>query len=92
MPAENVLAPESVRVPEPVFVRLNAPEIIPLSLQIPDEIVIVQLAPSVTAPVPKVRLLVPRKVKFPPQVWVLLLLSVIVPPLVLSTVPPLMVS
>ncbi len=79
MPAENVLAPESVRVPEPVFVRLNAPEIIPLSLQIPDEIVIVQLAPSVPAPVAKVRLLGPRKVQFPPLVRGSFVLRVIVP-------------
>ena len=40
---------------------------------------------------PRIRLFVPVKAKSPPQVCALLLESVIAPPLVLSSVPPLMI-
>ena len=46
-------------------------------------------APSETAPVPRLRSLVPANVKLPDQVWALLVESVIAPPLVLPSVVPL---
>ena len=79
------MAPESVSVPAPAFVRLK-----PLPLMTPPTVrllaftVTVRLAPKVTAPVPRFKLCVPVKVKLPFQTWALLVESVIAPPVVLS--------
>ena len=57
-----------------------------------DDTVTVRVAPSDTAPVPRLRSLMPANVKSPDQVWALFDDSVIAPPLVLPSVPPAMTS
>lgn len=76
-------------VPEPALVRPRPePEIMPPTVRLPAETVIVGVAPSVTLPVPRLRSFVPVKAKSPPQLWVLLFERVMAEPLVLSIVPP----
>ena len=72
--------------------RLKAPPIFPPTVKVPAAIVAFRLPVSVTAPVPRLRLLLPPNVKSPAHDWVLLLVSVMAAPLVLSNVPPLMVN
>jgi hypothetical protein len=52
----------------------------------------VRVAFIVTAPVPRFRSPVPAKMKSPFQFWMLLLVSVLALPLVLSIVPPLILK
>ena len=92
VPPVYVLTPDRVSVPDPAFVKTNAPLMIPPSVRLFALVVTVRAAISVTAPVPRLRALLPTNAKFPPHVWALLLLSVIAVPLVLSMLPPLMVS
>ena len=78
--------------PAPVFVRLKlVPEMMPPTVRLPPLTVTVRLAPSATVPVPMFRSLVPVKAKSPFQLCVLLLVRVRLVPLVLSSVPPVMV-
>ena len=79
-------------VPEPFLVNPKpAPEILPSTMKLPLFTVTVREAFMVTLPVPIFRLpFVPRKVKSPFQLCVLLLVRVLELPLVLSIVPPLM--
>ncbi len=64
----------------------------PPTVSIAALIVTVRPPVNVTAPGPRARLLLPRKVKLRAQVCVLLLLSVMAAPLVLSIEPPLIVK
>src|SRR5271170_2111314 len=75
-PADNVIppsyvpAPFKIKVPAPALVRLNvdAPSVIvPPTVRLPALTVTIRLAPRVTAPVPKLRSLVPTNVKSPFQ-------------------------
>src|SRR4051794_29128349 len=78
-------------MPEPAFVRPNAPPpIAPPTVRVLALTVTVGLAPRVTGPVPRFRLLDPVKVKLPFQVWGLPAVNASGPPLVLLRVPPLM--
>ena len=54
--------------------------------------VTVRLPPSVTAPVPRLRLWVPAKLKLPSQLCAMFVARVSAPPLALSSAPPLIVS
>jgi len=81
--------PEITSVPLPFFVSalLVASALIEPTVKVPPFVVIVRMgAPlRVTTPVPKLRLLEPVKVSEPPEMAILLLfVSVIAPPLVLS--------
>jgi len=64
----------------------------PPSVKVLPETVTVGLAPRATVPVPRFNEELPVKVKLPFQFWVLLLVSVTLPPEVLSMVPPEMVK
>ena len=75
-------------MPVPALVRLKDPPITPPTVRVLALTVTWRFAPRVTAPVPRFRLLVPVKVKSPFQFWVLLLVSVMAPPEVLSIIPP----
>ena len=89
---ENVLAPVKAREPDPAFVSPNpAPEITPPTVKVPPLTVICRLAFITTAPVPRFRFWVPVKAKSPFQFCVLLL-RVTDPAVVLSRIPPVIVS
>ena len=90
VPPEYVLAPVSVKVPLPAFVRLSpAPAMAPPTVRLPQATVTVRLPPRVTAPLPRFNPLGPLKTKSPFQFCTLLAASVMGPPLVLPSVPPL---
>ena len=80
-------------VPVPFFVRPKVePVILPPMVKLPALTVTVREAFIVTLPVPMFRSLVPVKVKSPFQFCVLLAVRVRFAPLVLSSVPPVMVK
>ena len=67
--------------------------ILPPTVRFPELIVIVGLIVSETFPDPRSRFpLVPRNVKLEAHIWVLLLVRVFKLPLVLSILPPLIIS
>ncbi len=85
----------STSVPLPLWVRPKpVPLMAPPTVKVLLLTVKVRLAFIATAPVPRFRLLLvpfePAKVKSPFQYWALLDVLTIAPPLVLSSVPPLM--
>ena len=80
-------------MPDPFLVKFVALLVTkPPTVSVPELTVTVREAFIVTFPVPRFRLFVPAKVKLPFQFWVLLLVRVMAAPLVLSSVPPLMVN
>ena len=92
-PPVKLLAPFSARVPAPALVSENPlPLMTPPTVRVLALTVTVRLAPSATAPVPRLSALVPVKAKSPDQDCALLLISVTATPLVLSSVPPARVS
>ena len=87
------MAPESTSVPLPFLVNPKlVPDITPPTVKLLPSMLRVRVAFIVTAPVPKFRSPVPAKAKSPFQFWVLLLVSVLAMPLVLSIVPPLILK
>ena len=64
---ENVLFPERVSVPFPNLLREKAPEIFPRAVRLEAFVVTCRFADKVILPVPKLRSLVPKKVKSPFQ-------------------------
>ena len=92
---QTCLAPERVSVPLPAFSRPKPPPpplITPPTVRLPADVVTSSKGLIDTAPVPKFSALLPTNVKFPLQVWALLLLRVTDAPLVLSIFPPLIVN
>lgn len=89
IPPVKVFAPLRVKIPVPVFVRLNAPPITPpiVSAFVALFVVTELFALRVTAPVPMFKGLVPVNVNAPPHDWGLFT-RVMLPPLVLSMVVP----
>ena len=82
-----------VRFPEPAFARLYPPVTLPPTVRFPALTVIVGLVVSETFPDPRSRFpFVAAKLKLEAHVWELLLVRVFALPLVLSIVPPLMIS
>jgi hypothetical protein len=83
----RVFAPLTVRVASAPVAFVTVPP--NARLLVPLRVIMRGVAPKVTAPAPNVKLFVPPKVKLPPQVIALVVVSVIAPPkLVLSIVPP----
>ena len=64
-PPENAFAPERVSVPDPVFVKLNAPLIIPATVKLFPVVARDILEPIFTIPEPRFKSLVPKNVKLP---------------------------
>ena len=79
-------------MPAPFFVKENAPDITPPTVKVFAVVVNVLLAERATAPVPKLRGLVPVNIKSAFQFCALFVLSVMAAPEVLSIVPADMVN
>ncbi len=92
VPLLYVFAPMSVSVPEPAFVRLKPAPLMPPTLRLPPSTVTTRLAPRATVPDPMFKLLLPLNTMSAFHTWLLLVERVIGAPLVLSSVPPLIVS
>ena len=89
VPPEKVFDPDNVSAPDPSFViEIAPPAITPPTVKLLPLTVICRLPLGVIAPLPKFKLLVPANAKSLFQDWILLLVSVMAPPLVLSIAPP----
>ena len=91
-PPVNVFAPPSVRVPAPSFVKAKAPLITPGTMRLLPLTVTVRAAESATVPDPRLRTFDPVNVKLPLQVCAPVVAMACGKPLVLSMVPPVILT
>ena len=91
-PPVNVLAPASVRVPAPDLVRAKAPLMTPGTMRLLPLTVTVRAAERATVPVPRLRTFDPVNVKLPLQVCAPVVAMACGTPLVLSMIPPVILT
>ena len=93
VPPVYAFCPLRVSVPAPALVRPKPlPEMTPPTVRLPPLTVTVRVAFMATAPVPRFRSFVPVKAKLPFQFCALFVERVTLEPLVLSSVPPVIVK